>query len=494
MTKAPMSYLGAVNRWAEGAVVLGIQTYVDMPLHTRKPWASKAANIIVALVPIFFILWTIFYVYGANHDVMSSLAKLSKDSCEGFCPRVRIRDFLFGGKDATAFQSNSTGLMQDFAHSYMIEFFGGPHPVVPDANAQELFMMFLSLCVWLFGLLVIIALVLSTTVIYNSIVPLCKCCKRKIGKEVDTSPSWPIEVAAWARLAIIMDNLTYWLFFWTAFFWIGFNSYTAFFEFEVGYHANYVFLFLVLFTSTLHYGQLIVAMTRATNIQRDEANNILEVNLDNIWRQTQLYYINAPLQLYAIINGIKDYTAQKKYGIDLSFWVGGDRGDMTTKAVKFWLLTMIGVAILAVLWNLVRPEGTITNWIATIILVLSALDVAVPATYLCCSTCRDTYIKAARAAAKSRAKTEEQIKAAEKVTELPCYLRPFTFSWYGKKIFWFFCENSCVVSVLKFTAVAKEFVLPAGLASYTALSSVAGGKDGSGVTTQLVAGGFTGSH
>ena len=37
-----------------------------------------------------------------------------------------------------------------------------------------------------------------------------------------------------------------------------------------------------------------------------EANEVISLSMDNIWRSTQLFYISAPLLLYSIIKGVQE--------------------------------------------------------------------------------------------------------------------------------------------------------------------------------------------
>jgi hypothetical protein len=529
MVKAPVSYLGAVNRWAEGAVVLMLQTYLDTPFHTRSPCASKIVNYMVLAGFPLFIVWTAFYVYLVNWDPLYVLQHHTFVSDSGMNSWLKaLQQWLFGvnpldpfGKSMNFTDFNAHGLLQDFTNSFFAEQFGY-HPVVPGPSAIMLFLMFISLGWWLLGIFgcCCCSYVCSTW---------CYSCFRRCryGRNNGPSPSWPHQLSAWARLLIIMDNLTYWLFFWTAFFWIFFNAYTAFFELKVGYQTKYTYLIMIILTSVFHYAQLIISMVRAQNIQRDEGNAVLEVSPDNFLRQSHLYYINAPLKLLAVINGISDYRKQKSYGVDLSYWVGGDRGDATTNIVKCWLCTMIVIAFVAVIWQFVRPRETSINFtaiVATFILVLSALDVTFPCVYLFCINSKKNYTKRAKQfhEEKEAFDAEEEAllsdagrprptgfnsdgccglarccRCGQSSTELPLCMRFITCSWYGKTLYSIFCENACVVGLMKWVGVIKEFFIPAALAGFTALnlwSSLGGDGAGGSIALQLVAAGFTGAH
>lgn len=507
MTKSPISYLAAVQRWAEGAVVLMLQTYIDMPIHTKSPCLSKFANMLVLLAAPAFILWTMFYVYGYNWDpwlLLEPLIAMFPDALHFLGP---LNNYVFNPE---------TGLLADFGTFTIVDSMAPAF----TAHVRELFLMPFSLYTWwIAGILWALFLVfVIPTCLYGVCWSCCQMSKK-------TTPVWPHELSAWARLAIIMDNLTYWLFFFTAFWWIFFNAYTAFSEFIVSYSTKFFYLGLIVLTSLFHYAQLVVSMVRAQNIQRDEGNAVLSVKIDNIWRQTQLYYINAPLQLIAIVYGIIDYLKQTSFGNDLSFWVGGDRGDFTSNVVKCWLLTIIIIAISAVLWQFVRPDPNPTSIVACLVLCLTASDVLFPCVYLFCEKAPGQYKKLAKDKYnqwkrdddfdddddETKALTQTERKSRDKggvmgcmyeclhcgqdEENLPLWMRFVTCVWWQKTLYLTFCQNSCVIALLKYVGVVKEFLVPVGVGiAIFAQGGSAANDEGSGVIIQLVAAGFTGAH
>eukprot|EP00913_Durusdinium_trenchii_P023825 g22375.t1 len=124
----------------------------------------------------------------------------------------------------------------------------------------------------------------------------------------------------------------------------------------------------------LSWGMVIAASMRYTLSTSMEANEVIGLSMDNLWRSTQLFYISAPLLLYSIIKGIQDYMRYQMYGEDISFWVGGDRGVMSTNLVKYWTLFLILGAIGA--WIYYSIEGRKHTGVlsAVIIVTLIALD------------------------------------------------------------------------------------------------------------------------
>ena len=57
----------------------------------------------------------------------------------------------------------------------------------------------------------------------------------------------------------------------------------------------------------LSWGMVIASSMRYTLSTSMEANEVIGLSMDNIWRSTQLFYMTAPLLLYSIIKGTQDY-------------------------------------------------------------------------------------------------------------------------------------------------------------------------------------------
>jgi len=178
-----------------------------------------------------------------------------------------------------------------------------------------------------------------------------------------------------------MDNLTYFLWFWTAFFWIGFNYYSVFTK--RSYHFSSVGMFsFMLAIQILSWGMIIASSMRYTLSTSMEANEVISLSMDNIWRSTQLFYITAPLLLYSIIKGIQDYLRYQMYGEDISYWVGGDRGAMSTNLVKYWTLLLEFGAIIAWVYYAITGHNQVGAAGSCLIVTLIALDVLHPCVYL----------------------------------------------------------------------------------------------------------------
>ena len=127
----------------------------------------------------------------------------------------------------------------------------------------------------------------------------------------------------------------------------------------------------MLIVQILSWGMIIASSLRYTLSTSMEANEVIGLSMDNIWRSPQLFYISAPLLLYSIIKGIQDYMRYQMYGEDISYWVGGDRGVMSKNLVKYWTLLLIMGAIGAWLYYLIEGRKHMGVLSAVIIVTLT---------------------------------------------------------------------------------------------------------------------------
>lgn len=162
---------------------------------------------------------------------------------------------------------------------------------------------------------------------------------------------------------------------------IGFNYYSIFAKRTYHFSSTGMFSFMLI-VQILSWGMIIASSLRYTLSTSMEANEVIGLSMDNIWRSTQLFYISAPLLLYSIIKGIQDYMRYQLYGEDISYWVGGDRGVMSKNLVKYWTLLLILGAIGAWIYYLIEGRKHMGVLSAVIIVSLIALDVLHPCTYL----------------------------------------------------------------------------------------------------------------
>merc|ERR1712176_1099932 len=86
---------------------------------------------------------------------------------------------------------------------------------------------------------------------------------------------------------------------------------------------------------------IIASSSRNNKDQGMQANEVFFLSLTNIWRTTQMFYITAPLTVYSIIMGFSDYFKNKMLGVDISYWVGGDRGAVSKSITQWWTLFLV---------------------------------------------------------------------------------------------------------------------------------------------------------
>jgi len=342
MAKNPVDYLAAVQRWAEGGVVLSLQTFFSCHKGVYMVWFT--------LIFFFCFLASLFRLVSKT-DTTWEFVKWGMVEEDWY---ARVMEPV-------------VSYLRSFALVARSEYFT-QHPKLLETYLT----MTLQFISWVLSLVLFLAIVFIFT-------ELLKFVQRVCGLKLPIL--WPDEMRWWGRLLISMDNLTYFLWFWTAFFWIGFNYYSIFAKRTYHFSSTGMFSFM-LAVQLLSWGMVIAASLRYTLSTSMEANEVISLSMDNIWRSTQLFYISAPLLLYSIIKGIQDYLRYQMYGEDISFWVGGDRGAMSTNLVKYWTLALILGAMGA--WIYYGVEGRKHTGVlsAVIIVTLIALDVLHPCTYL----------------------------------------------------------------------------------------------------------------
>merc|ERR1719401_3412093 len=217
--------------------------------------------------------------------------------------------------------------------------------------------------------------VLAFTLLYV-FTTLCKCCKRCC--------LFPDEMKWWGRLVISFDNLTYWIWFWTSFFWIGFNVYLALFPSH--FHFNNVAMMSFMLVATiLNYALIIANSMRFSISQSVDANEIAFLSMDNIWRANQLFFMVGPIQGFSVFTGTKNFLSYLLYGQDIGGWAGGDLTQVSIAIVKYWT-SMIIIASIACWVYLFASHPTDVEYQSRrpgcIIFTFIAMDVLHPCVYL----------------------------------------------------------------------------------------------------------------
>jgi len=177
-----------------------------------------------------------------------------------------------------------------------------------------------------------------------------------------------------------MDNLTYFLWFWTAFFWVFFNYYSVFFPKTYVFEPQGMMVFSWI-VQALSWTLVISATLRYRMDQSMAANEVFFLSLTNIWRTTQMFYITAPLTLYSIIMGVADFAKNRMLGVDISYWTGGDRGAVSKAITQYWTLLLVfgGVITNILFWAGLTPHAEFIN---ILIVTFIALDVLHPCCFL----------------------------------------------------------------------------------------------------------------
>jgi phage host-nuclease inhibitor protein Gam len=329
MAKDPSHYLAGVQRQTEGGVVLALQTFFRKKEGTPMVWMA-------------FTVFTLFVASLAN--LMYGQGSL------GFVRTLGLEDAVVSLTEQQADLIISLGFAME-----------------TDKKAWTTIL--LDTQVWVAWVLIsLVLLVASSSLSY--VLHHCTCCgKRRHLRRT----RFPTSMAQWARLLILLDSMTYYLWFWTAFFWIGFNYSMVFTERTYHFEAKPMTVFSWVLQA-LSWAMVIFATARYRMDQSMQANEVFFLSLTNLWRTTQLFYITAPLTLYSIAVGCGEFSRHRMLGVDISYWSAGDRGSISTTITKWWtLLLMLGmVAVNVIYWfNLLA----FTDPISVLIVTFIGLDV-----------------------------------------------------------------------------------------------------------------------
>lgn len=132
----------------------------------------------------------------------------------------------------------------------------------------------------------------------------------------------------------------------------------------------------------LTYMIVITATARYSTIQWKQSNEVAVIGLLNIWRSTQLFYMGAPMQVFSLMSGSIDYTKWRQFKVDISFWLGGDRGVIAKNIVRCWTLFLILAAIFAWFYFFLGSSRGTNAGSGLIINTIVGLDILQPCSYL----------------------------------------------------------------------------------------------------------------
>jgi hypothetical protein len=304
MAKPPTDYLAAIQRWAEGGVVLMWQTFLGSERGTYMIWMTF-------LLFLAFIVSIFFAIHTSGHSLVLGC----------------IFRTITGDDSVLRHLEDVTSLWA----TALVPLLGQPETSTSDY--QEMF--FQILCWAMVIAFSILALAVITWFSYFAHHTTC-CGRRPAARRT----RFPTCLAQWARLMITVDNITYYFWCWTAFFWVGFNYYSVWvvktYSFYPGIMSGFSWGLAV-----FNYGLLISASSRYKMAESTSGNELFVLSLTNIWRTTQLFYITAPLTIYSIIMGTLDFSRNKMFGEDISYWIGGDRGVVSKSIVQWWTLFLV---------------------------------------------------------------------------------------------------------------------------------------------------------
>uniref|UniRef100_A0A7S1MCL6 Uncharacterized protein n=1 Tax=Alexandrium catenella TaxID=2925 RepID=A0A7S1MCL6_ALECA len=345
MAKAPTDFIGAQQRWVEGAVTLCLQWFTfnadshgDAAKNAWMLWATVLAflGFILALVRL--------VTNHAADSVLVEYGVIKTDTFDTFASPVRA------------------GLSDFLTHSdSLFKLFGGS--TISVGIFVDLLMQFI---VWIMSFVVMFTILWFVTMVCKCFT---KCCY------------FPNEMKWWGRLIISMDNLTYFMWFWTSFFWIGFNYYTALFR--MNYHFNNKgMMAFMLIVNVLNWSLIIVNTFRYNIMESMDANEIAALNMDNIWRANQLFFMTGPIQLFSLVRGCSEFIKYKFYGQDIGGWSGGDLGRISVTIVKYWTSLMLLGCVGVWLAHAIYAHKYQNSFSACIVVTLISLDVLHPCTFL----------------------------------------------------------------------------------------------------------------
>jgi hypothetical protein len=346
MAKDPVDYLAAVQRWAEGGVVLSLQTFFGCEQGIHMIWLTL-------VVWLGFVTSLYNLVFGA-----------------GYLGLLDFASQLLGG-------AGFYGFWEDIARSLADACIDADITIA--VYRDEFTDIFLQVFGWMFAIfLAFVAIFIMTTIShYLHFSTFCLCCKRR--RKLRRT-RFPTSMAQWARLLITMDNLTYFLWFWTAFFWVGFNYYGVYFYRKYHFDANGMVIFSWMM-QVFSWSLVISSTCRYRMDQSMAANEVFFLSLTNIWRTTQMFYITAPLTVYSIIMGFFDFLRNRMLGVDISYWVGGDRGAVSKAMTQWWTLLLVLAMIVTniLFWANLLPNA---DFVGVLVVTFIGLDVMHPCAFL----------------------------------------------------------------------------------------------------------------
>jgi len=411
MAKDPMDYLAAVQRWAEGGVVLSLQTYFDF---AQPGWQ---------LVWLATLLYS--YVFAAT-----------------------IRATMFRTPDWFVIPTWVSETLMERIKGCYTYLFENVRKDWPGYYRHAYEGLLAEMTVWFLGLLAVVLFVVLVTK-FQSWRQSCRICFWPNSMRMTKFQSWlqsyriclwPNSMRMWGRLFICVDNMTYFLWCWVAFGWIAINMKAIFVKRDHDYDDG-VFIYFTLILQILSWGLLISASARYAMQSSSTANEVIFLSLNNIWRGTQIFYMSAPLQLFSIVVGTWDYLRYRNFREDISYWDGGDRGAISKNIVKYWTLGILMLVAGAWIWffTAIKTDTQMETLSSVIIATTIGLDVLHPCIYLWHSDFK---------------------KFPEAVSNVSWYQRPLSLQWWRYKVYHAIC-NTTVTGFFRWIGPLQHLALPA---------------------------------
>jgi len=343
MSKSPEGFLGAQQRWVEGAVTLALQWFTfNADAHgpaARNAWMLWLT--VMGFLGYLFALFRLVAVQDAS-SIVTDMGLLPEDSMDWFLKPLRMVVEYYA----------------DWLHDFTKDQDTPDYDVYATMACQFILWvstaMFFFFCLW----------VLTVS---------CKACRR----------FWyfPDEMKWWGRLLINMDNLTYFVWCWTSFFWIGFNYYTALFQ--ITFHFNNLgMMAFMLAVNVLNWGLIISNSLRYSVMESMDANEIAHLSMDNIWRANQLFFMTGPIQLFSVFTGASNFLRYRLYGQDIGGWSGGDLTQVSISIAKYWTTFLLFGCVFCwtmFIWKTHVNQNALS---ACIVVTIIALDVMHPCIFL----------------------------------------------------------------------------------------------------------------
>mmetsp|Transcript_38162 Transcript_38162/g.106258 ORF Transcript_38162/g.106258 Transcript_38162/m.106258 type:complete len:1435 (-) Transcript_38162:178-4482(-) len=347
MAKAPTDFIGAQQRWVEGAVTLALQ------------WFSGNADSHSESARNGWMLWATVLIFATFMGALLRLVMSRSDTSVfvkyGVLSRETFDTYTVGMRELIWFQIGQ--------HHEFLKLLG-----LNEVDVYVYAELFNQFVIWSATTVAAFSVVVFLTIFAKFF---SRCC----------GVSFPNEMRWWARLIISMDNLTYFVWFWTSFFWVGFNYYTALFEMHFHFNNEGMMLFMLVI-NLLNWGLIITNSCRYSVMESIDANEVAALSMDNVWRSNQLFFMTGPIQLFSVVRGISEFIKYKFYGQDIGGWAGGDLGKISVSIVKYWTTFLLLACVGCWVCYGVYAHEYANSFSACIVVTMISLDVLHPCVFL----------------------------------------------------------------------------------------------------------------